>query len=523
MKRSFQIVFFALILCLFTMSLSARSVYVIGNRYVVPNFPLLSFDIQPSALNYQEQLTIPNHGFGAYEITADEENKIIFVTFKNDATVELVDGKLLTSAGYTSLDGITNPTGTVFSQNQKYLVLLQQNTNQLYVYAWDNIDKSFSPLFEDPYYHELSGVSSGLDIAIDDEYGILYVADSSQFDIHSYYLDTWDDAGCTTLPQKPTIIALDEARGFMYSSDENYGAKVIQFNLNSGSSKSYSIDTDAKVMDITVDENTGNIYITLNYTSGINKMIVLDQDLELYVTVDENIEHPSGVYIPVADFGYNPFDIKIKDDIHTWVKPGGKVLYTISYSNLLNYGLENVVLKSYLSPKDETSFVTCSNGGDYSTTENTITWNLGTVEAGAEVQEVNFTLLVDNSLEDLSTLLNQVVISSGALSTTKEIYTLVRSKNPVNSGYFSPNPYNPQLDEIGTFYPNFTHEDALITSMIIFDESGEKVREQKNISYSDIHWNGRNESGVIVENGVYFVVIKNAEGEKNIVKVAILR
>jgi len=135
-------------------------------------------------------------------------------------------------------------------------------------------------------------------------------------------------------------------------------------------------------------------------------------------------------------------------------------------------------------------------------------------------------LLVDDAVQDLHTLHDQTVISSGSLSSFKEIYTLVRSKDlkdPINEGYFSPNPYNPDFDEIGNFYPNFINEQAPIKSMIIYDESGEKVLERENISYSDLNWNGRNESVNIVENGVYFAVIKNAEDEKNIIKVAVLR
>jgi len=100
---------------------------------------------------YQEQLAIPNHGTGAYDIAADEENEILFITFRNDTTVDLVDAKLLTSAGYTTLEGITNPTAIVYAQNQKYFLALQRTTNKLYVYTWDYINKSLTALYEEPY------------------------------------------------------------------------------------------------------------------------------------------------------------------------------------------------------------------------------------------------------------------------------------------------------------------------------------------------------------------------------------
>ena len=524
MNKSFRIVLIVACSCFIATSLWAKSVYVIANRYGVPTFPVLSYDIQPDSTMYQEQLPIPNHGLGASCITADEDNEILFVTFKNDPIIELIDAKLLTSVGYDSLDGITNPAGSVFSQDKGYLLALQRNTNHLYVFDWDSNTKTSEPLYNNPYYVELAGIVSGMDLTLDNEYGILYVADSSQFEVHSYYLDSWLDAGCTTTQEKSTHLTLDENNGYLYTVNEQYGSKIIQYDMSSGISNSYTIDANAQVMDLAVNTSNGFIYITLNYTSGLNSMIVINNDLELIATLDENVAYPSGVYVPSKDIGYNPFDLKIDDGVFTWIAPNSIIHYTISFRNLLNYPLEYIHIKDWLPSVEEVSFYNVSTNGIYDQEENTITWDIGTLEHGGVEQEVWVELKVLSGIQNLSTLINYFTIGNDIVATTKYIHTRVKSSTPIIQSFFEPNPYNPEINQqAGIAHLNFEHGDSPISEVKIYDSSNEVVLERRNLGTNAVTWDGKNESGEFVSNSVYFMIVKNSAGEKAIIKIAILR
>jgi len=81
---------------------------------------------------------------------------------------------------------------------------------------------------------------------------------------------------------------------------------------------------------------------------------------------------------------------------------------------------------------------------------------------------------------------------------------------------FSQNPFNPG-DGSGTFYPNF--DDPLSPVKVkIYDVSNQLVAELDALT-----WDGKNDVGKDVANGVYFCLIENEAGEKVIIKIAVLR
>jgi len=89
---------------------------------------------------------------------------------------------------------------------------------------------------------------------------------------------------------------------------------------------------------------------------------------------------------------------------------------------------------------------------------------------------------------------------------------------PTDEPYFSPNPYNPE-SYTGEIHPNF---DDPITKLRIYDIAGELVKEVENDEV-EATWDGKNEYGDYVANGVYFIIVENQADEKKIIKVAILR
>lgn len=92
--------------------------------------------------------------------------------------------------------------------------------------------------------------------------------------------------------------------------------------------------------------------------------------------------------------------------------------------------------------------------------------------------------------------------------------------------YAYPNPFNPEREPVNIRYS--LSKDANVT-IKIYDASGELVTtlieeqpKEKTIEYSE-SWDGRNDHGDIVANGVYFYVITTTGDEKAAGKIAVLR
>lgn len=92
--------------------------------------------------------------------------------------------------------------------------------------------------------------------------------------------------------------------------------------------------------------------------------------------------------------------------------------------------------------------------------------------------------------------------------------------------YAYPNPFNP--DDGMTFKIMFPYNTFI--DITIFDAVGNRViklyedREITAMTVSDkLRWNGRDNEGNLVANGVYYYVVKTSQGDQKIEKVAVLR
>ena len=110
----------------------------------------------------------------------------------------------------------------------------------------------------------------------------------------------------------------------------------------------------------------------------------------------------------------------------------------------------------------------------------------------------------DDNVEEYNEDNNEVIVELGPAE-------------PTDEPYFCPNPFNPDVDDFGTFIPNFDDPLSPVT-INIYDVSNQLVAE-----IDEDTWDGRNDVGEIVANGVYFCLIKNEAGEKVIIKIAVLR
>jgi len=93
--------------------------------------------------------------------------------------------------------------------------------------------------------------------------------------------------------------------------------------------------------------------------------------------------------------------------------------------------------------------------------------------------------------------------------------------------YIYPNPFSPDRDGGGTLRYSLASDGAV--TIEIFDASGDLVKtlcqgtpERSGIEYSK-WWDGKNEKGQVVANGVYFFRIKSSTGEKAFGKAAVVR
>jgi len=522
MKKIFLI--FMICFLLPALNVSAKSMFAIGYMGSAPTTVILSYDLQNEGIQKQEILNIPSHEWGAYDICIEPENELLFVSFRNSNIIELVYASLLTSWGYSELAGISNPASIKFNSETETLYALERNTNKLFEYSWDFQDTTFTPLIESPYYIELDNIVSSQDLAFDDQNMLLYVADSSQTHVHYFSAYDLSHSGSIEVDQKPTSIAINGGK-YLYIANNSYGSKILQYDLNFLSVRSYALSAGSYVIKLAVDKLTGNLFASLSTTSGINRILVLNELLEvLYVLEDEELVYPSGMCVPDQDIGYNPFDVQKDDGIFTWISPNSVMRYTISFKNLLNYQLDNVLITDWLPSDQHVSMHNMSSDGVYNQQEHTITWDVGNLPAGGDEEEVWVEVRVLSGIQTPDTLINYCTIGNDIVTTTKYIQTLVKSATPVTNSYFDPNPYNPEIDGgLGIAHLNFSHDDSPLTQVKIYDISGELVLEDTDLSSNEVTWNGRNGAGQYVSNGIYFMIAKNKAGEKAVIKIAVLR
>lgn len=107
---------------------------------------------------------------------------------------------------------------------------------------------------------------------------------------------------------------------------------------------------------------------------------------------------------------YNPELRVAKTDGVSTAQPGDNLTYTITYENYGAAPAQSTTLVDKLP--EHSGFVSASNGGTFNATDRTVTWNLGTLAAGAKGQ-VTLTVKLDVTFPaGKTTLTNQVIISS---------------------------------------------------------------------------------------------------------------
>lgn len=427
-KEIYFLILLVFVLCLSGIA-SANSLYVISDlgENIGIDTTIKSYNIQPSPsyLVYQKEATALQ--YGGVGIAVDSDSETLFVTYEFSDRVQIIDSKNLSVLGQvfiTNVTGSTGLAGIVVDQPKQKVYVVERSNNRLHVFSWDATTKN---LFYDGVW-ELPGVLAAHGIAFDEIHKLLYVGDLTK-NVKFFNTDDWSAAGNFNVSQYAAGIAVDAKNALVYTGfpqSSETTSLLSKYNLNTNVETAINIRNltnvnDDNVVGLAVDPDTSLLYITTGYqqSGGSDKIMVFDSNLNLlYATGD--IGDPTGLVISGKYIAYNPLNLNKEEGIaeDDCVNPGKTITYEICYDNTEKaYDVSEVVVKDNLP--NETSFLLATGNAVYDAFTHTVTWDIGTLKAGAEKQCVKLTVKVDTAPCPIQTkITNYATIDSEETSLT---------------------------------------------------------------------------------------------------------
>ena len=399
----------------------AKSLYVIANINASPT-PIHTYDIQgaPNHVVFQAEQTIPYRGGGGVGIAIDSDSAKLFVTYEFSNIIQLLDATTFADLGTTTAPGASNLSGIVVDQGKNRVYTVDRTTNNLYVYDWDASTNTLTLATGGAGpggSFVLAGVLYAYGIAFDEINDRLYVADQASNTVRYFETTNFTESGNIMLTtHKPISIAVDQVRNFLYTGAAfNGDVNLVKYDLNTDTETSVDINVVFEssyegVIGVAVDENNGNVYASTGFShdgllvfdSSLNNLKLLSRaDI---VSFDTSWGDPTGLAIPRDDISFNP--LNFTDTVNLLeVATGSDLTYDLCYDNATNSLPVNNVSITNTVPEG-TSFVSASNGG--TETAGTVTWNIGTLVAGATqacVQMVvNVSAPADSTITNIATI-----------------------------------------------------------------------------------------------------------------------
>ncbi|MFZ2410212.1 MAG: PKD domain-containing protein [Candidatus Methanoperedens sp.] len=407
MKRKYLASLLLLLLLVFGAGdASAKSMYVISSINSNPT-PIQAYDIQGNNIVYQATYSVPRYGGGAVGLAIDTDSKFLFVTYEISNVISLIDATTMTSQGTTTAPGASNLAGIVVDQDKQKVYTVDRSTNKLYVYSWNPVTKTLT--LDGGTYKLLPGVYQAHGIALDEVNDLLYVGDLTTT-VKIFKTSDWSSAGSFPVSQKVQGIAIDVKNKLVYTGNAypGYGStgRLIKYDMNTNTETYITLPSD-NVVGLSVDPATSLLYITTGNqgSGGSDKLIVYNSDLQL-LSQTGDIGDPTGVVVPGKEISYNPLNLVKSDGLSTCVNSGNTVTYTISYTNTNPSQVTGVTITDTLPA--ETTFVSAPGG---TLVGNTVTWNIGTVPAGAS-GSVTLVVQVNAGTPPGTTITNPATIDS---------------------------------------------------------------------------------------------------------------
>jgi uncharacterized repeat protein (TIGR01451 family) len=425
---------------------TAKSLYGIASINQSPS-PVQAYDIQAGGtLVYQATYGVPYYAGGAVGLGIDSSAAVLFVTYEVSNVIQLLNAVTMTSLGTTTAPGASNLAGIVVDQGKNKVYTVDRNTNHLYVYNWNPTTKILSldlTAGGGDGIVDLTGVTDSYGLALDETNDLLYVGNNvASGNVKVFSTATWASTASYTMNQTVMGLALDTINGILYTGNAypGYGSTglLCKYNINTATQTTLNIrsltgaTSDDNVVGLAVDQDTGILYISTGNqgTGGSDRLLAIGSTLNvLYATGD--IGDPTGIAIPTIGISYNPLSLS-KTDNPDPVAAGAQLTYTISFGNALNnFPVNNVQIVDTLS--DETNFVSASDGGTYDSNTRKVTWNIGTLAAGALTRSLTLTVTVHSDADDQEQLDNTVTIDSDQTPpTTQHAFTTVAGTPPQN-------------------------------------------------------------------------------------------
>jgi len=413
------------ILCIFAMALVILSVAMVGTAaakalFVCSEHHRSQFDawnIAPDGTITKQatyRLWYASDPAGIAIDTIDPHNgTIIFITSEFSPGIEIVEVPPVgTPRSIGRSSGPSNLAGIDIDDVNDIVYTLRRATNDLYIYHWNSTAEKLTLLT----VIELPGLSWGYGLALDDARDILWVSDTPNYMVRAYNVNVvnWSDiAEIPTLSFRvshmPVDVAVDTHRNIVYTVGGWHGSRLLS---------KYDVKTKTETTGnlghygcgVAVDEITGYVYVTGGPYEA-QDISVWDTSTTPFTKKQStgDIGRPAG--LAIANVIVNPLNLSKDDGVTTCVNPGDNITYTICYDNTANaYDVHNVTLTDNLPA--ETNFVSATGGGIYNATTHTVTWDIGTLSAGAAQQCVQLVVQVDPNTTPGAKITNYATIDS---------------------------------------------------------------------------------------------------------------
>jgi len=326
-------------------------------------------------------------------IAIDESSNMLFVTSEFSTGIEYFDATTFVTIGYLGSPTIPSDLAGIEVDDENNIVYtVGRWTDDLYVLDWDPSTSTLT--LRTGYPINLLGCAGAFGIALDEDAGILWVADSADGVARAYSISTWtEDASLSFTPShQPVDITVDRVRGFVYTVSMDAGAYVpsgcgsfLISKWDGTTETTYNLGHQG--VGIAVDEDTGFVYVTGSPTGTppYDNLEVYDPSATPWTQVQQtsDIGDPAGLCIPQEEIGYNELNLAKDDGVVGCVNPNDIITYTISFDNTNNptKDVHNVVVTDHLPP--EVEYQSATGPETYHSGTHTVTWNVGTLAGGA--------------------------------------------------------------------------------------------------------------------------------------------